>query len=225
MKSKIEKLTQFESGNIDCKSPTDYHFCAKSIDESKASVYFTPNDGHLSPQPSQLSPIHVNYINDEAGAAGGFDGSHRSSMKNARYNNPQQRNSFLLPSDYLDEEDEASNFIIPEPIYADPPLSYKDDRFHDILDDVPLNMLMIDAESMSSIASASDMNRSRRRKKKYRERKSNYSVENEAFLMHEMMDESTGARRKIFNRDMPSTSSSTSTSNCGSRKESSAKGE
>lgn len=41
---------------------------AKSVDESKASVYFTPNDGHLSPEPPlqlQLSPIHINYIEHE----------------------------------------------------------------------------------------------------------------------------------------------------------------
>lgn len=43
------------------------NYSTKSIDESKASVYFTPNDGHLSPElPLQLqvSPIHINYIND-----------------------------------------------------------------------------------------------------------------------------------------------------------------
>ncbi|XP_055632247.1 uncharacterized protein LOC129772801 [Toxorhynchites rutilus septentrionalis] len=39
---------------------------AKSVDESKASVYFTPNESQLSPEPLQLqmSPIHINYIND-----------------------------------------------------------------------------------------------------------------------------------------------------------------
>lgn len=179
---------------MDCKSPIDYHehFSAKSIDESKASVYFTPNDdGHLSPQPSQLSPIHVNYINDEGASARAL--MMRSSTSSRPHHSSTQRNSFQLPSDfvYLNEADEG-NFIIPDQIYADQP---KEDRFDciDIGD--------IEAEgSLSSLSSASEMNRNRRRKKKYRDReriKSNFSVENEAFLMHEIMDESTGARRKV----------------------------
>lgn len=208
----------------------DYHehFSAKSIDESKASVYFTPNDGHLSPQPPQMSPIHVNYLNEE-GAAGGcdFDGARGGSWRNAvvlrnaarAHPNQFQRNSFVLPTDYLDEADEG-NFIIPDQIYADLP---KDD-FHDVLDDdAPLNRLR-DAESMSSLSSVPNESHNRRRKrKKYREnRTSAYSIENEAFLMHEMhMDVSTGARRKIRYHDgeMPTTSSASS-SQCSSRKES-----
>lgn len=229
MKSKIEKLAQIESENLDCRSPTDYHehFSAKSIDESKASVYFTPTDGHLSPQPPQMSPIHINYINEE-GATGGcdFDGARGSGWKSSAvlrnvvrsHHNPIQRRSFQLPTDFLDEADEG-NFIIPDQIYADLP---KDDDFRDVLDDAPLNRLM-DAESMSSLSSVPNESINRRRKKKkYREketRKANYSVENEAFLLQDMMDASTGARRKVRHQDMPTTSSASS-SQCSSRKES-----
>jgi hypothetical protein len=190
---------------LDCKSPIDYHehFSAKSIDESKASVYFTPNDdGHLSPQSqsSQLSPIHINYINDE-GAAGKCNEHARGSChamamrsfpstSSRPHHSSTQRNSFQLPSDfvYLDEADEG-NFIIPDQIYADQP---KEDRFHCIqIDDAQIDILMDAEGSLSSLSSASEYNRERERQK------SNFSVENEAFLMHEIMDESTGARRKI----------------------------
>uniref|UniRef100_A0AAG5DQJ0 Ig-like domain-containing protein n=1 Tax=Anopheles atroparvus TaxID=41427 RepID=A0AAG5DQJ0_ANOAO len=69
LKAKIEKLSQLEGGEkpsskaIGSEYALKYleNFSAKSIDESKASVYFTPNDGHASPEP-QLSPIHINYI-------------------------------------------------------------------------------------------------------------------------------------------------------------------
>jgi hypothetical protein len=208
LKSKIEKLAQIETENLDCKSPMDYHehFSAKSIDESKASVYFTPNDGHLSPQPSQMSPIHVNYLNEE-GASGSSRAVVLRPTSSRAYQSSTQRNSFQLPSDFLDEADEG-NFIIPDPIYADQP---KDDRFDCVhIDDIE--------GSLSSLSSASEMNRNRRRNKKYRERekrKSNISIENEAFLMHDIMDESTGARRKIpyhLNK-MPSTSLQQNTKN------------
>lgn len=210
LKSKIEKLAQIETQNLNFRSPTDYHehFSAKSIDESKASVYFTPIDGHLSPQPLD-SPIHVNYLNEE-GAAGGCDieGTWRNAvvLRNpTRAHHGMQRNSFILPTDYLDEADEG-NFIVPDPIYADLP----QDDFRDVLDDAPLNRLM-DAESMSSLSSVPNESINRRRKrKKYRDRevrKSNYAVENEAFLMQDMMDVSTGARRKVrHHHDVPTTS-------------------
>ncbi|XP_058821411.1 uncharacterized protein LOC131683438 isoform X2 [Topomyia yanbarensis] len=85
LKAKIEKLSQLDAAAaaaaIANASLASKHglplgpgnlkylenFSSKSVDESKASVYFTPNDGHLSPEPSlqlQLSPIHINYIND-----------------------------------------------------------------------------------------------------------------------------------------------------------------
>jgi hypothetical protein len=202
LKSKIEKLSQIETQNLDYKSP-DYHehFSTKSIDESKASVYFTPNEGHLSPQP-QFSPIHINYINDtEAGneAAGGFDDTKiswpLSCFKNSVHGlRSAQRNSFQLPSDYLDEEDESGmgNFIVPDPVYCDEPCR-SIEKFQDVID------LEMDS---GSIASFSSTNRStRRRKKKYRDRerrKSALSVENQAFLMQEMIDVSKGARPKIY---------------------------
>uniref|UniRef100_A0A182MC07 Uncharacterized protein n=1 Tax=Anopheles culicifacies TaxID=139723 RepID=A0A182MC07_9DIPT len=71
LKAKIEKLSQMEGNE---NPPTkvlssDYalkyleNFSTKSVDESKASVYFTPNDDddQASPEP-QISPIHINYI-------------------------------------------------------------------------------------------------------------------------------------------------------------------
>ncbi|KFB36689.1 hypothetical protein ZHAS_00003855 [Anopheles sinensis] len=76
LKAKIEKLSQMEAGEkpVSKAIGPDYalkyleNFSAKSVDESKASVYFTPNDEQddASPEP-QLSPIHINYI----------DGGHR----------------------------------------------------------------------------------------------------------------------------------------------------
>ncbi|XP_053693086.1 uncharacterized protein LOC128741347 [Sabethes cyaneus] len=84
LKAKIEKLSQLDAATAAAaaaaianaaavpKSGSGHlkyleNFSTKSVDESKASVYFTPNEGHLSPEPSlqlQLSPIHINYIND-----------------------------------------------------------------------------------------------------------------------------------------------------------------
>ncbi|XP_055540031.1 uncharacterized protein LOC129726874 isoform X2 [Wyeomyia smithii] len=84
LKAKIEKLSQLDPAtaaaaaaaiaNAAAASKNGGHhlkylenYSTKSVDESKASVYFTPNEGHLSPEPSlqlQLSPIHINYIND-----------------------------------------------------------------------------------------------------------------------------------------------------------------
>nr|XP_029732602.1 LOW QUALITY PROTEIN: uncharacterized protein LOC109402493 [Aedes albopictus] len=96
LKAKIEKLSQMDpaaasavvaaavsaanGGGIIGKAPSSSkfnleNFSAKSVDESKASVYFTPNDGHLSPEPPlqlQLSPIHINYIQDDMGDVAGL---------------------------------------------------------------------------------------------------------------------------------------------------------
>uniref|UniRef100_A0A182WFJ2 Ig-like domain-containing protein n=1 Tax=Anopheles minimus TaxID=112268 RepID=A0A182WFJ2_9DIPT len=75
LKAKIEKLSQMEGNE---NPPTkvlssDYalkyleNFSTKSVDESKASVYFTPNDDdQASPEP-QISPIHINYIDGRPG--------------------------------------------------------------------------------------------------------------------------------------------------------------
>lgn len=90
LKARIEKLSQLDAATASAviaaaaanavkfgpNKSSDYnlkyleHFSAKSVDESKASVYFTPNDGQMSPEPPlqlQLSPIHINYINDGVG--------------------------------------------------------------------------------------------------------------------------------------------------------------
>ncbi|XP_052898568.1 uncharacterized protein LOC128305242 [Anopheles moucheti] len=81
LKAKIEKLSQMEGNE---NPPTkvlssDYalkyleNFSTKSVDESKASVYFTPNDDdHASPEP-QISPIHINYINGRHALEDGED--------------------------------------------------------------------------------------------------------------------------------------------------------
>uniref|UniRef100_A0A182SJU1 Uncharacterized protein n=1 Tax=Anopheles maculatus TaxID=74869 RepID=A0A182SJU1_9DIPT len=81
LKAKIEKLSQMEGNE---NPPTkvlssDYalkyleNFSTKSVDESKASVYFTPNDDdHASPEP-QISPIHINYLNGRPALEEGDD--------------------------------------------------------------------------------------------------------------------------------------------------------
>lgn len=145
-----------------------------------------------------MSPIHVNYINDSMygnEAAGGCDdprgGWRALALRNAsRTHHPStQRNSFQLPSDYLDENDESmGNFIVPDPMYAEEP------TFQDILDD------SIERGSIPSLTSVSTGRRSTRRRKKKYEREnsmSTLSIENEAFLMQDMVDFSKGARPKI----------------------------
>lgn len=199
LKTKIEKLAHLESENLDCKSP-DYHehFSTKSFDESKASVYFTPTEGHLSPQPMQLSPIHINYINEgmigceAAGYNEDFNGHWRSiPLINVPRNQTAQRNSFTLPFDYLDEEDEApGNFIVPDPVYVDESFMYSSDRFHGV--DGPSTSMMMPMNS-------SDLS-SRRRRKKYKDhRRSRQSIENETLLMQDIVhDVSKGARPKVY---------------------------
>uniref|UniRef100_A0A182P4B2 Ig-like domain-containing protein n=1 Tax=Anopheles epiroticus TaxID=199890 RepID=A0A182P4B2_9DIPT len=72
LKAKIEKLSQMEGneGNPPTKVlGSDYalkyleNFSTKSVDESKASVYFTPNDDDQATPEPQISPIHINYLN------------------------------------------------------------------------------------------------------------------------------------------------------------------
>lgn len=205
----MEKLAQIETQNLDCKSPDFHeHFSAKSIDESKASVYFTPADGHLSPQPPQLSPIHVNYINENMvgceAACGYNDGAGPSgwqavSIKNQARPYPltNQRRSFHPPNNLLFEDDEvvplSNNFIIPEPDYRDH-VTGSSERFEDVIE--------APDDSNASLTSSSNDRSSRRRKKKYRERGekrlSTLSIENEAFLMQEMIDVTKGARPKVY---------------------------
>lgn len=200
MKTKIEKLAQLDAESIDCKSP-DYHehFSTKSFDESKASVYFTPNDGHLSPQPLQFSPIHINYINEgmigceSASFIDDARGNWRSNPIKQLANSRNQRNSFTLPCDYLDEADEShSNFIVPEPNYNEGVFRFSNnDRFQDVAE-TPSSSLM-------SVNSSSDHS-SRKRKKRFRDhRRSRPSIENEMLLMQDVVhDVSKGARPKIY---------------------------
>jgi hypothetical protein len=71
LKAKIEKLALADDQNVSEKM-SEYNlknaenYSSKSIADSKASVYFTPNESQFSPEPLQLqlSPIHINYIND-----------------------------------------------------------------------------------------------------------------------------------------------------------------
>lgn len=166
------------------------------MDDSKASVYFTPNDGHLSPLPLQLSPVHINYINDGSEAAGGFDernGYYRSVPLRSSIRNhaESQRNSFTLPSDYLDETDEG-NFIVPDPVYANDGKCLSIEDFHDIPES--------STNSMNALDKSSSL-KSRRRKKRYNEmKKSRNSIENETLLLQDMTtyDVSKGARPKIM---------------------------
>lgn len=149
-------------------------------------MYFTPTEGHLSPLPLQTSPIHINYINDGELASGYSDSwkSLRSSAKREHF--AGKRNSFTMPRDYLEEADEVTpNFIIPDPIYTDV------DRFQDVIDSPSLSMISID-----SAAAEQSM---KRRRKRYKDRRSRQSVENEAFLLQEIeYDSSKGARPKIY---------------------------
>lgn len=197
LKTKIEKLSQLETDNLDCKSP-DFHeqFSTKSFDESKASVYFTPNEGHLSPQPMQFSPIHINYINEGmiGCEAAGFSDEARGPWRSVSLRNvpkSHQRNSFTLPCDYLDENDEPyGNFIVPDPVYADNGFSITCDRFQDVAD-TPTN------SSAISIDRTTDQG-ARKRKKRYRDHRR--SRENETLLMQDILthDVSKGARPKIY---------------------------
>lgn len=194
LKTKIEKLAQFDAQNLDCKSP-DYpeHFSTKSFDESKASVYFTPTDGHLSPQPLQVSPIHINYINDDVNdsEAAGYSGDWRSMAisNSAKSNVPGQRNSFTLPFSFLEEGDEG-NFIIPDPVYSDDAFNVSCERFQDAIDTPDVPIMSIEPSGLST----------RRRKKRYRDqRRSRHSIENETLLLQDMAhDVSKGARPKVY---------------------------
>lgn len=190
LKTKIEKLSKIETDDPDDLKSPDYHehYSTKSFDESKASVYFTPNDGYLSPQPLQGSPLHINYINEGiigCEAAGPSDASQwraasiRSSSKN---HNSGQRNSFILPCHYLDEADEG-NFIIPDPVYTDNAFN-----FHNVV------------EKAQPSATTSTEHNSRRRKKRYKDhRRSRHSIENETLLMQDIAyDVSKGARPKVY---------------------------
>lgn len=63
LKTKIDKLAQLDNKNLEALKGLEI-YSTKSIDDSRASVYFTPNEGNMSPEPFQTTPIHINYIND-----------------------------------------------------------------------------------------------------------------------------------------------------------------
>jgi hypothetical protein len=202
LKTKIEKLAHIESDNLDCKSP-DYHehFSTKSFDESKASLYFTPNEGHLSPQPLQVSPIHINYMCDGPmrglEAAGYSDEAARawqpSAMKSSLRGSKNNSNNFTLPRDYLDEADEMhGNFIVPDPVYTDFAFGSSSERFQDTVDTPSTSQMSVNGQSSERST--------RRRRKRYRDQlHSRHSIENETLLMQDMVhDVSKGARPKVY---------------------------
>lgn len=61
LKSKMAGLNEVQLKNLENKLRNLENFSAKSVDESKASVYYTPTDYTLSPH---TSPIHINYLNE-----------------------------------------------------------------------------------------------------------------------------------------------------------------
>jgi hypothetical protein len=141
----------------------------------------------------QLSPVHINYIPDGLEACGGFDeargGCYRSvSLRNPSKNfNGSQRNSFTLPCDYLDEEDEG-NFIVPDPVYADDGKVLSIEDFQDVHNS--------SSNSTKSLESSSSKNRRKRNKF----RRSKNSMENETLLLQDISnyDVSKGARPKVY---------------------------
>lgn len=58
-------LSEVQLKNLENKLRNLENFSAKSVDESKASVYYTPTDYTLSPH---TSPIHINYLNENPGS-------------------------------------------------------------------------------------------------------------------------------------------------------------
>lgn len=216
MKTKIEKLAQIETINLEGKSSDLHeHFSTKSMDESRASLYFTPTDGHLSPQPMQDSPIHINYINENM--VGCENANNKSSW---RFRNPlkQQhysaRNNFFFPihlgTSFLTEtnNDVHGSFIIPEQIYNDEVYNLSCDQFDDLnFKPIPIPndafqdsaMPSTSVASMPSTSGYNNHRKQRRHREKDRRRARN-GVENENLLMQEMMDagRTKGARSKVY---------------------------
>lgn len=64
LKSKMAELHEVQLKNLETKLKNAEYYSTKSIDDSKASVYYTPTDGTFSPGALQISPIHINYINE-----------------------------------------------------------------------------------------------------------------------------------------------------------------
>lgn len=145
----------------------------------------------------QLSPIHINYINEgmigcEAASYSDDASNWRSiPLRNVPRNQSAQRNSFTLPFDYLDEADETpASFIVPDPVYADESFKFSSDRFHDVIDTPSTSMMSVNSSDLSA----------RRRKKRYKDhRQARQSIENETLLMQDIVhDVSKGARPKVY---------------------------
>lgn len=123
-------------------------------------------------------------------AAGYCDGPWKSlPLKGGPSRRDQQRNSFILPCDFLDETDEG-NFIVPDPVYCDNIFRLSNERFQDV----------IDLPSTTKMALASNELSSKKRRKRYKDvHRSRHSIENETLLMQDIVpDVSKGARPKIY---------------------------
>lgn len=212
LKTKIEKLSQIETKPLEGKS-LDHHeqFSTKSMDESRASLYFTPTDGHLSPQPMQDSPIHINYINENM--IGCENANNKSSW---RFRNPlhNARNNFFFPihlgTNFLTENttDIHGSFIIPEQIYNDEVYNLSCDQFDDLnFKPIPIPSEAFQDSAMPSTSVASmpstsgyNNHRKQRRHREKDRRRARNTVENENLLMQEMMEggRNKGARSKAY---------------------------
>ena len=60
----MAELHDVQLKNYENKHRNVEYYSTKSIDDSKTSVYYTPTDGTFSPGHLQVSPIHINYINE-----------------------------------------------------------------------------------------------------------------------------------------------------------------
>lgn len=97
LKSKMAGLSEVQLKNLENKLRNLENFSAKSVDNSKGSVYYTPTDYTLSPH---TSPIHINYLNEnepdfsdigfklngepERLVGGGFDGILNDRLSNRK---------------------------------------------------------------------------------------------------------------------------------------------
>lgn len=70
LKSKLAELEIVRRKNQDNKIKNLQSYNS-GCSESKASVYYTPTDRTLSPHLLQLSPLHINYVNEDRSGEGG----------------------------------------------------------------------------------------------------------------------------------------------------------
>lgn len=183
------------------------HFSTKSMDESRASLYFTPTDGHMSPQPMQDTPIHINYINENM--VGCENANNKSSW---RFKNPLKQQFFFpihLGAGFLtNDTDVHGSFIIPEQIYNDQAYNLSCDQFDDLnFKPIPIPSdafqdSAMPSTSIASMPSTSGYNnhRKQRRHREKDRRRARNGVENENLLMQEMMDtgRTKGSRSKAY---------------------------